>query len=212
MTTATLTPTLTVTTQPTVADLQTWWEARQADPSCAIAFADNAPQHFTELCQRIATGAYLFYLVYVEGEVAGAMWVHDMQYQASGTPHTGWVGAYVLPAYRMTGVATAIWQEVRPRLTAQGIRHVFAAVHTANKRSQAYATRHMGLSLVDCFTQFTLFGGVFTDCLIYTLYPEDAAAAWHAAAVRAQHQRALASTSTSGRSCARCQPYSHLVI
>lgn len=196
MTTATLTPVLTVTTQLTVTDLQTWWEARQADPTCAVAFADNAPQSFPELWARIASGAYLFYLVYEADEVAGAMWVHDMQDDGSGMPHTGWVGAYVLPGFRTTGFATAMWQEVRQRITARGIQHVFAAVHVDNRRSQAYATRHMGLYVVDRFTQFTLFGGVFTDCWIYTLYPEDAAAAWQAATLRAQQQRAGSILST----------------
>jgi hypothetical protein len=61
MTTATLTPTLTltITDRPTVEALQTWWDVRQADPDCALAFADNAPQNFTELRTRIVTGAYI---------------------------------------------------------------------------------------------------------------------------------------------------------
>ena len=79
MTIAILTPTLTVTDRSMVEALRTWWDARQADPDCALAFADNAPQNFTELCTRIITGAYILYLVCDDaGEVAGAMWLHDI--------------------------------------------------------------------------------------------------------------------------------------
>ena len=210
MTTATLT--LTVTDQPTSEALQTWWDARQADPDCALAFADNAPQHFTELCTRIATGAYILYLVCDAGEVAGAMWLHDIQHDPDGTPHTGWVGAYVIPAFRQTGLATAMWHQVRARLEARGLRHCFAAVHKANTRSQAYATGHMGLHYVGCFAQFTRFGGVLTDCLIYTLHPEDATDAWAAAHARVQQQRLLDAPSAHAIDFRFFEPYFHMAI
>ena len=215
MPTATLMPTLTltVTDRPRVEALRTWWDVRQADPECALAFADNAPQHFTELRTRIDTGAYIFYLVYDEaGEVAGAMWLHDIQHDPDGPPHTGWVGAYVCPASRQTGLATAMWHQVRARLEARGVRHFFAAVHIANTRSQAYATRHMGLHFVQRFARFTRFGGVLTDCLIYTLHPEDAAAAWAAAHARAHQQRLCNTASVQTADCERREPYFHMII
>jgi RimJ/RimL family protein N-acetyltransferase len=215
MATATLMPTLTltVTDRPTAEALRTWWDVRQADPACALAFADDAPQNFTELRTRIVTGTYILYLVWENaGEVAGAMWLHDIQRDPDGTPHTGWVGAYAFPAFRQTGLATAMWHQVRARLEARGVRHFFAAVHIANTRSQAYATRHMGLHFVDRFAQFTRFGGVLTDCLIYTLHPEDAADAWAAAHARAHQQRLCAASSAQAVDFGRREPYFHMTI
>ncbi len=213
MTIAILTPTLTVTDRSMVEALRTWWDARQADPDCALAFADNAPQNFTELCTRIITGAYILYLVCDDaGEVAGAMWLHDIQRDPDGTPHTGWVGVYVLPASRQTGLATAMWHQVRARLEARGVRRFFAAVHIANTRSQAYATRHMGLHVVKRFAQFTRFGGVLTDCLIYTLHPDDAADAWAAAHARAQQQRLFDASSAQVVDFGLLEPYFHMAI
>jgi RimJ/RimL family protein N-acetyltransferase len=204
MTTATRTSTLMITDRPPVEALHVWWEARQADPACAVAFADNAPQNFVGLYTQIVTGAYILYLgCDEEGQVVGAMWLHDLQCDPAGSPHTGWIGAYVLPAFRQTGLATSMWHQVRACLEARGIRHVFAAVHLANIRSQAYATRHMGLHEVGRFAQFTWFGGVLTDCLIYTLHPEDAAQAWALAHVRARAQ---------ARDFRLREPYFHMAI
>jgi GNAT superfamily N-acetyltransferase len=205
--------TLTITDRPTVEALRTWWDARQADPDCALAFADNAPQNFSELYTRIATEAYIFYLVCVEAsEIAGAMWLHDVQSDLDGTPCAGWVGAYVLPAHRHTGLAAAMWQHIHMRLEARGVRHFFAAVHIANVRSQVYATRHMGLHVVDRFEKFTRFGGMLTDCLIYTLHPEDAADAWASAQARAQQQRVPAAPSARGVDFVPLEPYFHMAI
>ena len=180
-------PALHLTQTPSVEELRHWWAHRQADPDCAIAFADTAPQCFAEQLERLRSGTHLLYLGRtLHGEVVGAVWLHDVQYDPAGTPQAGWVGAYVLPAFRRSGMATTLWEHVRRALTAQGTTQVFAAVHIANRRSHAYATRHMGLRCVGLFPAFTRFSGVWTDCWIYTLRSEDADAAWQAAQERAR--------------------------
>lgn len=140
------------------------------------------------------------------------MWLHDIQRDPHGRPRAGWVGAYVLPEYRHSGLAALLWQQTRACYEAQGIRSFYAAVHIANTRSQAYATRHMGLHLVGRFRHFTFFGGVLTDCLIYTLHPEDARRAWASASTRAQQQRRLAVHETLLVDIAFSEPYFHMAI
>ena len=47
----------------------------------------------------------------------------------------------------------------------------------------------MGLHAIDLYPGFTLFGGEWTDCYIYSLDPKDAPLAWAAAQARAQEAR-----------------------
>jgi RimJ/RimL family protein N-acetyltransferase len=184
---------LSITANPRLNDLRHWWETRQADPDCAIAFADTAPTNFLELLERIVHRDYILYLATdPEESVVGAIWLHDLQCEPNGTPHTGWVGAYVLPEYRRSHAATILWFQSLVEFETIGVHHFYAAVHHENYRSQMYATRHMGLHLVNLYPDFTRFGGKWTDCLIYTLHPEDAHDAWMAATERNMELRPTA--------------------
>lgn len=119
----------------------------------------------------------------------GAMWLHDMAYNAEGQPVAGWVGIYALKAYRNYGLPALLWKQVRASLEASGVENFYAGVHVKNHRSQAFATSHMGLHLIDLYPDFTLFGGEWTSCYIYTSDARFAAEGWRLAHHRAQQLR-----------------------
>ena len=194
MATSTLlnTTSLTITNTPRREELQVWWQTRCLDPECAIAFADTAPQDFAELSQRIATGEYLFYLARDDAaQVLGAMWLHDIVRDAEGTPRAGWLGTFVLPAYRGIHTTQAMWTQVRAAVELQGVLSVYIASHHANIRAHRVAEQHLGFHRVDLFPAFTCFAGLPTDCLILSMRREDMAEAWTMAYTRVHQQSTI---------------------
>jgi RimJ/RimL family protein N-acetyltransferase len=196
--TATVRTALRLTDTPTQAALQTWWEARQSDPESALVLHDGAPQDFPALCARIATGDYLFYLGHDRtGAVVGAMWLHDLVRDATGTPRAGWLGTYVLLPYRGSRTTQAMWTHLRWALQKQGVQSIYIASHHANTRAHRVAETHLGFHRVGVFPAFAWFNGVPTDCLILSMRPEDRDAAWALA-----HQRFhYGGLGRPGRSC-----------
>jgi RimJ/RimL family protein N-acetyltransferase len=180
---------LTITDTPAYADLHVWWQTRQADPGTAIAFTDDGPQDFAELCDRIEVGDFLFYLARDSaGEVVGAMWLHDLVRDTDDTPRAGWLGTYVLPAYRGIHTTQAMWELVQEAVAGVGVQSVYIASHHANTRAHRVAEHHLGFYRVDLFPSFALFGGKPADCLILSMRPEDTAEAWALAYTRASKQ------------------------
>jgi hypothetical protein len=179
-------PILAVTECPTPDQLQAWWEAMQRD-DLSVAYADSFPATLTDFCREVAQGEKILLLCLVDGQVAGAMWLHDLLRRRDGTVSAGWAGAYFLPSYRGP-LAARLWQVVRQHWEAAGIEHIFCAVHVANRLSQVFVTRGMHFHRVGRFPAFALYRGQPTDLFIYTLYAEDAALAWELATVRAARQ------------------------
>jgi RimJ/RimL family protein N-acetyltransferase len=178
--------TLTLTETPMLNDLRHWWETRRADPDSALAFTDAAPQNFAELLDCIYRGAYLFYLAHCGNTVVGAMWLHDMVYDADGTPRAGWLGTYVLPEQRGRHTTETMWLLVREALLACGVRSVYIASHHANIRAHAVAERHLGFHRVDTYPAFASCQGMPTDYVILSMRQEDMVEAWVLAHARAQ--------------------------
>jgi RimJ/RimL family protein N-acetyltransferase len=178
--------TITLTKTPTLHDLRHWWETRQADPDSALAFTDAAPQNFAELLDCLYRGAYLFYLAHCGNTVVGAMWLHDMVYDADGTPRAGWLGTYVLPEHRGRHTTETMWLLVREALLACGVRSVYIASHHANTRAHAVAERHLGFHRVDTYPAFASCQGMPTNYVILSMRQEDMVEAWALAHARAQ--------------------------
>jgi hypothetical protein len=149
-----------------------------------LAYADSFPATLSDFCHEVARGEKILFLCLVDRQVAGAMWLHDLRHCRDGTVFAGWAGGYFLPSYRGL-LAVRLWQAVRQHWEAAGVRHIFCAVHVANRLSQVFVTRGMHFHRVGRFRNFALFQGKPTDLFIYTLHPEDAALAWEHATVRA---------------------------
>jgi RimJ/RimL family protein N-acetyltransferase len=177
-----------LTTTPTINDLRHWWEARQADPDSSTAFTDDAPRNFAQLLDCINTQAYLFYLAFHEDMVAGALWLHDIVRAEGEMPRAGWLGTYVLPAYRGHRTTLEMWMLVHEDLTARGVQSIYIASHHANRRAHVVAERHLGFKPVDVFPAFALCQGIETDFLILSMREEDKAEAWALAYERARKQ------------------------
>lgn len=191
MTTSTPTAdlTITLTSTPSLNDLRHWWETRQADPDSRIAFTDSAPRNFAELLACIRNGESLFYLAHDGETVVGAMWLHDMVYDAEGNPRAGWLGVYVLPEHRGRHTADAIWRLVHAALTARGVRSLYIASHHANTRAHAVAERHHGFHRVGTYPAFAYCQGIPTDFVIFCMHPEDRVEALTLARARARLAR-----------------------
>ena len=177
-------PSLVVTDTPTIEQMRVWWETMRRD-DLSVAYADAFPDTLTDFRLEIAQGTKKLLVCLADGDVAGALWLHDMAHRSDGTVLAGWVGGFFLPAYRGS-LAVHLWHAARPQWEAQGITHLFAATHIANRRSQAFITRGMGFHRVGLYPCFTLFHGQTTDVVIYCANPNDALLAWTYA-----HKRAL---------------------
>jgi hypothetical protein len=152
-----------------------------------VAYTDAFPTTWAEFHRDVSQGDKLLLLCLVEGQVAGAMWLHDLLHRRDGTVVAGWAGGYFLPAYRGP-LASRLWQGVRQHWESAWIRHIFCAVHVANRLSQVFVTRAMQFHRVGRFPDFALFHGQPADLVIYTLHPEDTALAWDLATARATRQ------------------------
>ena len=178
-------PALDVTDTPTIEQMGVWWETMRRD-DLSVAYADAFPETLTDFRLEIALGTKKLLICLVDGHAAGALWLHDMAHRADGTVLAGWVGGFFLPAYRGS-LAVRLWHTARQRWEAQGITHLFAATHIANRRSQAFLARGMGFYRVGIYPCFTLFHGQTTDVVIYCANHHDAPLAWtyaHKRAVR----------------------------
>jgi hypothetical protein len=175
-----------VTASPTVEQLQMWWEAMQRD-DLSVAFADAFPATLTDFRLEVTQGEKLLLLCLVDGQVAGALWLHDLLHRDDGTVSAGWVGGYFLPSYR-GHLAIHLWQAARQHWEAMSIAHLFCAIHIANRCSQAFVTRGLRFHRVGRFPDFTLYHGQPMALYIYTLHVEDAALAWRLAVERAARQ------------------------
>lgn len=182
------TPVMTITHAPDHHDLQHWWQVRQADPDAALGYADDAPQSFAELVERIDSGQYIFYLAHDADTVVGALWMHDIIRDPDGTPRVGWMGTYVLPDHRGRQTTQAMWELTHNALVELGVQSIYWASHHKNTRSHAIAERHLGLYRVGVYPAFTWFGGEPTDCVIFATYEKDIEAAWHLAKMRVEQQ------------------------
>jgi hypothetical protein len=179
-------PILAVTESPTTEQLQVWWEAMQRD-DLSVAYADSFPSTLTDFHREVAQGEKILLLGLVDGQVAGALWLHDLLHHCDGTVSAGWFGGYFLLSYRGR-LAVQLWQAARQHWEAAGIVHIFSAVNVANRRSQAFLTRGAFFHRVGRFADFTLYHGQPVDLFIYTLHAEDAALAWELAEARAARQ------------------------
>ena len=92
-------PRLAVTERPTPEQLQVWWEAMQSD-DLRVAYTDSFPPTLTDFRREVAQGEKILLLCLVDGQVAGAMWFHDLLHRRDGTVSAGWAGGYFFPSCR----------------------------------------------------------------------------------------------------------------
>lgn len=177
---------LTVTDTPTEAQLQAWWEAMRGD-DLSVAYADTFPASLVAFRADVAQGDTLLVLGLVAHQVASAFWLHDLVRHHDGPVFAGWIGCYVLPAYRGYLVGK-FWHLARQHWEAMGVRHFFTATHVANRRSQAMITREARFHRVGRFPRFMSVRGELTDVFIYALHTTDMHLAWELATARAMRQ------------------------
>ena len=177
---------LTVTESPTPEQLQVWWDAMQGD-DLSVAYTDAFPPTLAAFRRDVAQGEKILRLCLIDGQVAGALWLHDLLRRRDGTVSAGWVGGYFLQPYR-GHLAVGLWQVVRQHWENAGVKHIFCAVNIANRLSQAFVTRGMRFHRVGCFRDFAFFHGQPAALVIYTLHSADTALAWELATARAARQ------------------------
>lgn len=181
-------PSLTLTTTPTSAQLHAWWDTMWADPKdLRVAFSDLMPRSLLDFL----ASDILLVLTTAGPYCISAVWLHDLE-RGQGQVIAGWLGGWVAPAFRGCIGVTAVRMAVT-HFQARGIRHLFSAVHVANRASIALnaGRRMLGFTRVMVYHAFLPYAGLLTDCLIFTLHPEDAGRAIRAADRRVQRLRPL---------------------
>ena len=183
---------LNVTGTPRPEHLYEWWSMLKGDPEdIALAYADGFPNTLDAFLERVWSGIYREFSLIMHGDdVAGAFWLHDTLAK-DGVTIGGWLGGYMMPAYRASAAATA--QSLLQHLAARGIRHLFSAVHEGNRPSRFYTRKLLKLNQVGKYPNFTRFGGELVNVVIYSQHQADADLAWAEASKRHRQNLRLAS-------------------
>jgi hypothetical protein len=158
----------------------------QSDNLC-VAYTDSFPTTLTDFRLEVAQGEKLLLLCLVNGQVAGALWLHDLVHRHDNTVSAGWIGCYFLPSYRGYP-AIRLWQIAFEHWEGTGIGHFFCAVNVANRRSQVFVAMTGYFHRIGRFPDFACFHGQPADVFIYTLHTEDTGLAWQLARARAARQ------------------------
>ena len=176
MATSVLTPLssrLTVTDTPTLGQMIAWWEAMWADPTdLQTAFADGFPRELEDFLALLRDTERPFWMCLKDREPLGAFWLHDLLYDETGDLCGGWIGGHIIQAARRP-YGWALSELTLKTLRTTGLAHVFAAVNSLNRRSQAYVRRGLRFIRLTDYKNFTLFSGQVTDVVIYSWRRDD---------------------------------------
>jgi len=176
----------TLVSHPTWEQLQSWWETMHRDPSdveCMIS--DTSPRSLVDFQKRLHNGQYAHHCLILEDDsLTASLWLHDLVRDEDHIVRAGWVAVYIVPGYRGRP-DTAMWRLAQEYLQRQGVTSLFAAVHTANRRSRIFA-RRMGFHAVGHIHNFRRDQTQRPiDAAIYTMNAKERAFAWQQALKRA---------------------------
>jgi hypothetical protein len=179
---------LEVTDTPSPEHLHEWWSMLTGDPEdIAVAYADGFPNSLDAFLQRVENGTYYhFHLIMHGDDVAGSFWLHDALIE-DGVMIGGWLGGYIMPAYRSSAFATA--RTVLNCVAAKGIQHLFSAVHEQNRPSRLYNHKILKFHQVGKYPGLLRYGGKPATMVLYAQHRADTELAWEEATKR--HQRIL---------------------
>ncbi len=181
---------LSVTDTPRPEHLYEWWSMLKGDPEdIAMAYADGFPNSLDAFLERVWNGMYReFHLIMHGDDVAGSFWLHDPLI-VDDTAIGGWLGGYMMPPYRPSAPATA--RMILNSMAANGIRHLFSAVHEGNRPSRLYTHKLLKFHQVGMYPDFTRFGGELVNVMIYAQQQVDGNLAWEEATQRQQRNLSL---------------------
>ena len=165
-------PIFNVETNPSDYQLENWWHCLTSNPQdIATAYADGFPASLMEFLERINLGTYHHHQLICSGDdVAAAFWLHDLMTN-NGHVYGGWLGGYAAPAYRR--FTSDIWAVANAYIHANGVQHIFAAVHQDNKRSRMLLSQVLRFHRAGHYKQFTRFAGQSVSVVIYSMYEND---------------------------------------
>jgi RimJ/RimL family protein N-acetyltransferase len=175
---------------PTFEQMHAWWEEMWSDPDdLQVAFSDLMPRALPAFLESDV----LLVLVCAGSSCVTAVWLHDLE-REDGHVTAGWIGGWIAPVFRGSVGVTAVHMALA-LFQDRGIRHIFSAIHRANRASIALTVGRsmLGFTRVTIAKAFLPYGGTLTDCLISTWQAEDVERAKAAVTARAHHvaRRAL---------------------
>ncbi len=159
-------------TNPTLAELKSWWETMQVDVAGRRWFADSFPQTYADFVTTLAIGAERFIVFFEHDHVAGSYWLHDIIDGDSVLPPCAWLRGYVSPTYRGNFTAEA-WPVARAIFEEWGYRHIFAASHAENRRAVTCLVKNMQFTSLGDYPKFAIYEGKLTTCTVCTMRHED---------------------------------------
>lgn len=163
------------------------WRAIQDDPTMAANFPDTFPKHLEDFWHPVQEGTMRIWLLTVEGEIAGAQWIHD--WGLMGRKDACWTGAYRTPAFRnRLGIAPMLAMNHLIQ-EEMGIPHIYCGMRTQNEASKKAAYK-IGYHYVGEYPEFNSFEGQLEPVALYSMRGDDHDLLWQLAACRAQQNRA----------------------
>jgi hypothetical protein len=182
--------TISLTNQPSLAQVKIWWADLQQDPVRSQVYTDLMPRELDDFLDAIAQGHITMWMFLVHRgtrtDVGGVFYLHDHGSDCRG-PYA-WLGTYVRQPYRRYTMAA--WTLLRQACAQQGLSRILVATCQSNRPVQILL-RHAGFTKLGRYVDWGYFGGTLKTVVLYTLRPEDQATAWVSAeqrALRLRHQ------------------------
>ena len=180
-----LDPIVTLEDQPNITHLVQLWQAIRSDPTVFGALMDNFPQHLEDFLLPVDQGTMRLWIVLLNEETAGALWIHDIGLLGY---NSCWTGIYYMPEHRRH-VGAAAANAFHDTLKASDIEHIFCAICQSNQASQKHARKN-GYIDAGVYPQWGWFGGSLQDTMLFSMRSDDHEILWQQAAHRAAQQQA----------------------
>ena len=172
-------------TMPKSEELEVFWQTFSADPIRYGAYLDTLATTLPDFLAPVERGEMEFWGLFVDGELAGASWIHDIK-PFDGV-RSGWMASYYFPDYRGVLGRNGIRLAIQTAADA-GIPHLFTGTVQSNRVAQRCAIGS-GYHLLGYVEDFGYFGGKLDTLALFTLKLEDEGEAWSQAEERARYNR-----------------------
>ncbi len=163
-----------------------------ADSHYQTSWGDGTDRSPDAWLQRFKRHEWVPVLWTYQGEPGGFHWLHDFAEDYAGA-YT-WVGGLVFPAFRgrkYQYLHAQSWQLMRMTFEEIGFARLFAACLAHNRAGQAWCEQTCHYIHAGIYRDWLLHNGALTDCVLYSIRPEDQSLLWVVAEQRAARVRRL---------------------
>jgi len=177
--------TIEINAKPSASELCQFWTRLKNDSTLTGIFMDTMPAYLEDFLLPIAEDKMAIWTISVNGELAGAHWIHDIR--TCMESRSGWLATYYFKEYRRK-LRTVAAKKVIEAAQLAGIKHIFTGIRTTNKPTLVFGYA-VGFHLVGEIERFGWFEGELDGLYVLTVEPDDAEEAMRHGHERAQYYR-----------------------